>query len=121
MPEMIHKVLASEVRQKILLLLKEKEKYLSQIAEEMKMAPQTVDFHLQMMVELGVVGTELREGKKYYFLKDRKILEHLKSGRPLPPEHLHKPPHELVLEAWEDIGKRLDKIEKRLEAIEKKI
>ncbi len=120
MPELIHKVLSSEVRQKILLLLGKKELYLSEIAEEMKMAPQTVDFHLQMMVELGVVGSESKEGKKYYFLKDRKILEHVK-GKPLPPEHMHKPPHELVLEAWEDLGKRLDKIEKRLARIEEKI
>jgi len=119
--DFIHKTLASPIRRELILSLSKKEKYLSELAEEVKRTPQTVDFHLNILYETGLVDSETREGKKYYFLKDRKILEFLRHDKPFPAKHHPKPPHEIVEDMWKDMKKRLDKIEKRLENIEKKI
>ena len=117
----VHKALASDIRRQIILALSKKSKYLSQIAEEVGKKPQTIDFHLNLLAEIGVVESEWIEGKKYYSLKDKKILEFLKHDKPIPPEFRPKPPHELVIDAWKDLSKKLDKINKRLDDIEKKI
>src|SRR3989344_7488391 len=118
--EIVHKALASQVRRDILLSIADKEKYLSEIAEEINRKPQTIDFHLSLLEEIGLVIGQLRDGKRYYSLKDKKIIEFLKSGRPLPNELHPKAPHEIVLDMWEDIKKRLDHIEKRFDDLDKK-
>jgi len=118
-PDIVHKALANEIRQQLLINLGKKEKYLSELAEEIKLAPQTVDFHLNLLVEIGLVSFEWREGKKYYFLKDKKILEFLKDRRPLPLD-IPKPPHEIMLDAWEDLSKRLERVEEKLDLLMKK-
>lgn len=118
-PDLVHKALGNEVRQQLLLGLEKKEKYLSELAGELKLAPQTVDFHLSLLVELGLVSFQWKEGKKYYFLKDKKILEFLRGHEPIPVGLHPKPPHEVVMDAWKDLSKRLDKIEEKLDKLSK--
>jgi len=115
--DIFHKALASEVRREILMSLSKKDKYLSEIAAELKKKPQTVDFHLNLLVELDLVQGEWKEGKKYYQLTDKKILEFLRDGKTVPVHVAPKPPHEIMQEAWIDIVKRLDRIEKKLDKI----
>ena len=86
---------------------------------EIKKKPQTVDFHLSLLEEIGLIESQWKEGKKYYFLKDRKILEFLKGGEAVPLHLRHKPPHEIVLDAMKELSKRLDRIEKKLDEIKK--
>ncbi len=118
--EMVHKALANEQRRAILLSLSKKEKYLTEIADEIKRKPQSVDFHLNILEEIGLIQSKWREGKKYYLLKDKRIVEFLKEGRVIPLEFRPKPPHEIVLDMWEDIKGRLDKIEKKIDKLDKK-
>ncbi|VVB80000.1 Bacterial regulatory protein, arsR family [uncultured archaeon] len=118
--EIVHRALSNDVRREILLSLAEKEKYLSELSSEIKKKPQTIDFHINMLVEIGLVIGEWREGKKYYRLKDKKIIEFIKHRKPIPEEFRPKPPHEIVLDMWEDMKKRLDKIDKRLDLLEKR-
>ena len=117
--EIVHKALASDVRRSLLLSLVKKEKYLSELAEELKKKPQTIDFHLNMLEEIGLVEGHWQEGKKYYKLKDKKIVEFLAQRKPIPEEFRPKPPHEIVLDMWKDVKKRLDRIEKKLDQIKK--
>ncbi len=119
--DIVHRALGSELRQRILLSIAKKDKYLSEIANEIGVAPQTADFHLSMLSEIGLVSYTLKNGKKYYHLRERRILEFLKDAKPLPPEFRPKPPHEIVIDAWNDLGKRLDIIEKKLDEMERKI
>jgi DNA-binding transcriptional ArsR family regulator len=116
-PESIHKALSSEVRQRILLVLAKDDCYLSEIANKINLAPQTADFHLNLLSEIGLVTYDWRSGKKYYHLKDRKILEYLKDSRPIPPHFHHKPPHEIVIDAWEDLSKRMEALDKKMDTI----
>jgi DNA-binding transcriptional ArsR family regulator len=109
-----HRALANEVRRNILLSIAKKEKYLSEIASELDMKPQTIDFHLSMLEELGLVKTDTRGGKKFYQLKDPHILEFLQNHKPVP-SRFHRPPHEMLAEMLEDIKERLDRIEKKLD------
>ncbi len=118
--EILHKALSNDVRREILLSLEKKDKYLTEIAEEIKKKPQTIDFHLNLLEEIGLVRGEWREGKKYYSLKEKKILEFLRRRKAIPEEFRPKPPHEIVLDMWDDMKKRFDRIEKRLDALEKK-
>ncbi len=115
--EIVHKALASDVRRELLLSLAKKEKYLSELAEELKKKPQTIDFHLNMLQEIGLVEGKWQEGKKYYKLKDKKIVEFLVHRKPIPEEFRTKPPHEIVLDMWGDMKKRLDRIEKKLDEL----
>jgi len=115
----VHKALASSVRREILLSLQERDKYLSEIAGAIDRKPQTIDFHLQLLEEIGLVESETKDGKKYYKLKDKKILDFLKHQKPLPHRFHPKPPHEIMLEMWEDLKSRLDRIEKHLDKLEK--
>ncbi len=119
--DIVHRALASPVRRDIILTLSKKDKYLSEIASEVKKKPQTVDFHLSLLVEIGLVSSEWKDGKKYYSLLDKKIIHFLRDKKPVPAESRPKPPHEIVQDMWEDMKKRLDKIEKRLDSIEKKM
>ena len=119
--EVLHKALANDVRREILLSLAKKDKYLSEIAEEIEKKPQTIDFHLNVLLEIGLIISEMKNGKKYYHLKDSKILDFLRERRAIPAEFRPKPPHEIVLDMWDDMKKRLDKIERRLSEIEKKL
>src|SRR3989338_1223054 len=115
--EIFHKALASDIRREILISLAKKEKYLSEISDEIKKKPQTVDFHLNLLVEIGLVESEWREGKKYYFLTDKKILDFLRGGKPVPLHLRPKPPHEIVIDAWDDLSKKLDRIEKKIDKL----
>ena len=118
--EIVHKALSSEIRREILLSLEKKDKYLTEIASEIKKKPQTIDFHLNMLEEIGLVKGEWKEGKKYYSLKEKRILDFLKRRKAIPEEFRPKPPHEIVLEMWDDMKKRLDRIEKKLDKLERK-
>ncbi|HLD85439.1 MAG TPA: winged helix-turn-helix domain-containing protein [archaeon] len=118
--EIVHRALSNDVRREILLCLEKKDKYLTEIALEIKKKPQTIDFHLNLLEEIGLVKGEWREGKKYYTLKEKRILDFLKKGKAVPEEFRPKPPHEIVLEMWDDMKKRLDKIEKKIDKIGKK-
>jgi len=117
--EIVHKALSNDLRRRILLSLSKKEKYLTEIAVEINRKPQSVDFHLNLLQEIGLVGSEWREGKKYYFLKDKNIIDFLKQRKAIPAEFRPKPPHEIVLDMWDDMKKRLDRIEERLKKLEK--
>lgn len=117
----IHKALASETRREILLALAEEEKYLTQIAEEIDRKPQTVDFHLNLLADIGMVESEWEEGKKYYKLKNKNVLKYLKKGKPIPERFRPKPPHEIMLEAWDDIKERLDRLEKKVDELSEKV
>ena len=117
--EIVHKALSNDLRRRILLSLSKKEKYLTEIAAEINRKPQSVDFHLNLLQEIGLVGSEWREGKKYYFLKDKNIIDFLKQRKAIPAEFRPKPPHEIVLDMWDDMKKRLDRIEERLKKLEK--
>ena len=118
--EIVHKALASDIRRGILLSLAKKEKYLSEIAKEVGKKPQTVDFHLNMLEEIGLVQGNWKEGKKFYSLKDKKITEFLTERKPIPEELRPKPPHEIVLDMWQDIKKRLDAIDKKIDKLGRK-
>jgi DNA-binding transcriptional ArsR family regulator len=113
--EVVHKALSNELRKEILISLAKKDKYLTEIATEINKKPQTVDFHLALLEEIGLINSEWREGKKYYMLKDKRIVEFLKQGRVIPAEFRPKPPHEIVLDMWDDIKKRLDRIEEKID------
>jgi DNA-binding transcriptional ArsR family regulator len=118
--DIVHKALASEIRREILLALSEKEKYLTEVANEIKRKPQTVDFHLHLLKEIGLVGSDWKEGKKYYYLKNKEILRFLRKREPVPEEFRPKPPHEIVLDMWEDMKARLDRIEKKVDKLVEK-
>ena len=113
--EIFHKALSSDIRREILISLAKREKYLSEISDEIKKKPQTIDFHLNLLVEIGLVESEWKEGRKYYFLKDKKILDFLKEREPVPLHLRPKPPHEIVIDAWDDLSKKLDRIEKKID------
>lgn len=119
--DIVHKALASEMRREILLTLAKDDKYLTEISKELGKKPQTVDFHLTLLEEIGLVTSSVKDGKKYYSLKDKRILDFLRKERPLPPGARPKPPHEIMLDAWDDIGKRLDVIEGKLDKVLKKL
>jgi len=115
--EIVHKALSSDVRRNILLSLSKKEKYLSEISKDINKKPQTVDFHLSLLEEIGLITSSWREGKKYYLLKDKRILDFMRDRKPIPEEFRPKPPHEIVLDMWEDVKKRLDRIEKKIDKL----
>lgn len=117
--DIVHKALASEIRRDILLNLSKGEKYLTEISNEINKKPQTTDFHLSLLEEIGLVGSEVKEGKKYYFLKDRRIVDFLRSHKPIPTELRPKPPHEIMIDMWENIKKRLDRIERKIDDLKK--
>jgi hypothetical protein len=52
-------------------------------------------------------------------LKDKRILDFLRHHRPVPHEFRPKPPHEIVIDMWEDMKERLNRIEKKLDKISK--
>ena len=118
--EIFHKALSSDIRRGILISLSKKEKYLSEISNEIKKKPQTVDFHLNILEEIGLIESEWKEGKKYYFLKDRKIMDFIKEGKAVPLHLRHKPPHEIVIDSMKELSKRLDRIEKKVDQLGKK-
>lgn len=117
----IHKVLSSDVRRRIILSLAQRDKYLTELADELGKTPQTLDFHLNILSDLGIVSSELREGKKFFMLKDKKILKYIRSHKPLPQHLHHKPPHEIVADSMQKIMERLDSIEACLKKIEEKM
>ena len=118
--EIVHKALSSSVRRDVLLSLSKKPKYLSEIAGEVNKKPQTVDFHLNILSEIGLVEGRWIEGKKYYSIKNKKIIDFLRERKSIPPEFRHKPPHEIVLDACNDLSKKLDRIEKKIDQSLKK-
>ncbi|NQV08860.1 winged helix-turn-helix transcriptional regulator [Candidatus Woesearchaeota archaeon] len=114
--EILHKALASDIRRRILLSLSKKDKYLSEIAAEVEKKPQTVNFHLNVLSEIGLIEGAWKEGKKYYSLMDKKIIGFISERKPIP-ERLHKPPHEIVADAMDKFSKRLDRIEEKLDML----
>ena len=118
---MVHKAFSSSVRKKILTIISKKPKYLSEISKEVGKKPQTVDFHLKVLSELDLVESNWIEGKKYYSIKDKNIIEFLKDQKPMIPHFQHKPPHEIVNEAMKKIEERLISIEEKVDRIEKKL
>jgi len=117
---MVHKAFSSPVRKQILMGISKKPKYLSEIAQEVGKKPQTIDFHLKVLVELDLIETNWIEGKKYFSIKDKNIIGFLKEKKPITPHFQHKPPHEIVAEAMKTIEKKLNSIEKRLIKLEQK-
>lgn len=117
--DVVHKALASEMRRDILLSLAKGEKYLTEIANEIGKKPQTTDFHLSLLEEIGLVKSEMKEGKKYYFLTDRRIIDFLRRHKPVPSEFRPKPPHEIMLDMWDDMKKRLDRLERKIDELRK--
>ncbi len=117
--EILHKALANDVRRELLLALAERDKYLSELAEEIGKKPQTIDFHLALLSEIGLINSEWKEGKKFYSLKDKKVIGFIRDKKPLPIGAHPKPPHELVLEAIARLEKRLDTIENKIDRIKK--
>lgn len=117
--DVVHKALASQVRRDILMSLGKKSKYLTEVADEIKRKPQTVDFHLKLLEEIGLVEGRWERGKKYYTLKNKEILSFLRQQRPVPADFRPKPPQEIMLDAWDDLAKRLDRIEKKIDKITK--
>jgi DNA-binding transcriptional ArsR family regulator len=118
--EIFHKALSSDIRREVLISLSKKDKYLSEISNEIDKKPQTLDFHLRLLEEVGLVESKWQEGKKYYSLKDKRILEFLKEGSAIPPHLRHKAPHEIVIDAMKTIAKRLDSIEEKIDRLQKK-
>jgi DNA-binding transcriptional ArsR family regulator len=118
--EIFHKALSSDIRRGILISLSKKEKYLSEISNEINKKPQTVDFHLNILEEIGLIDDEWKEGRKYYFLRDKKILDFIREDRPIPVHLRHKPPHEIVIDSMKELTKRMDRIEKKLDSLMKK-
>jgi len=112
--EIIHKALASDIRRSILLSLSKGDKYLSEIASELNKQPQTIDFHLRLLEEIGLVESESRDGKKFYSVKDPRILDFLKEGKTLPHELHPRPPHEIILEEIAKLKEQLDRIEAKI-------
>ena len=118
---MVHKAFSSPVRKQILLQISKKPKYLSEIAQGIDKKPQTIDFHLRVLVELDIVECNWIEGKKYFSVKDKNILNFLKDKQPVVPHFSHKPPHQIVEDAMKKISNKLNSIEKRLTEIENKL
>lgn len=117
----IHKALSSPTRREIMLFLGEGKKFLTEIAEHANKTPQTIDFHLNILINSGLVESIEEDGKRFYVLKDRSVMRFLEKEMPLPP-HLHpKPPHEIVLDIRDELNERMDKIEKKIDKILKKI
>lgn len=54
-------------RWKILILLKQREHYVGELASELQLTPSTVSHHLSCMSEIGLVHSGYREGKNYYY------------------------------------------------------
>ncbi len=117
----IHRALSSPMRREIILFLGSGKKYLSEIAEHIQRAPQTVDFHLRILINAGLVEAFTEEGKAFYELKDKGILKFLREHRPVPALHHPKPPHEIVADSMAELKEKLALIEERLERIEKKL
>lgn len=117
----IHKALSSETRREIILFIGAGKRYLSEIAEHTRKTPQTIDFHLSILQNSGIVKSADEEGKRYYELKDKSILKFLEERRPLPPGLHPKPPHEIVLDMRDELNERMDRIEKKLDKILKEV
>jgi predicted transcriptional regulator len=118
--DIVHKALANETRREILVTLSKKKKYLTEIANNIKKKPQTVNFHLNFLIETGLIGSEIKSGKRYYFLKNNEILNFLKERKPVPPGFMPKSPNEAILELWKDLIKRMDRIEGKIDKLLKK-
>ena len=61
---------------------------------------------------------QIHQMKPVHSLKDKRIMDFLRGRKPMPADFRPKPPHEIVLDAWQDIAKRLDRIEKKLDKLE---
>jgi DNA-binding transcriptional ArsR family regulator len=113
----IYKALASDVRLKIVALLEKGQQPLNVIAEATEIEPQTALFHLKLLEAAGLVSSIFEQGRKYYVLESKDILEKLilREKPPRPPKH--KPPHEIVEERFEVIDTKLDEITKMIKKI----
>ncbi len=113
----IHKALSSESRREIILFLGSGKKYLTEIADHIHRTPQTVDFHLNILENIGLIESSELNGKRFHSLKDKSILNFVSNRRPLPNNHHPKPPHEIILDVKDDLTVRMDSIEKKLDEL----
>ena len=113
-----YKALSSNIRQEIVQFIGEKERYLSEIAEHVHKTPQTIDFHLNILSENGLIKSEEKDGKRYYTLTNDNVLDMIgprrNKGIGLGWQR-HKAPHEIVIDESEKINKRLNTIENKLD------
>ena len=116
----IHRALSSPMRRQIITFLASGRKYLTEIADHIHKTPQTVDFHLDILDNNGLISTSVEEGKRFYELKDKRILKFIDRHEPVPPGHRPKPPHEIVIEMRQEMEKRMDRIEEKLDRLLKK-
>ena len=112
----IHKALSSEVRKEIIRFLGPEKRYLSEIAVHVNKTPQTVDFHLNILENSGLIGTVDSKGKKFYELKSKEVLKFVSHGKHHFGHH-PKPPHEIVLDIKTELNERMDRIEKKLDKL----
>ena len=118
--ETVHKALSSEIRRELLIALSKKDKYLSELAQEAGKKPQTIDFHLSLLEDLGIIDSAWKEGKKYFSLKDKRLLSFLRDRKPLPPGLHPVPPHELILKAIGKLDKKIGELDKKIDQLNRK-
>ena len=111
------KALSSGIRQEIIMFLKTGDKYLSEIAEKVSKTPQTIDFHLNILRNNSFVEIVERNGKKYYHLKDKDILNSFGPRGFGVGRNRHQTPHEIVSNSMEEINKKLKSIEDKLDRL----
>ncbi|MGM0438099.1 MAG: ArsR/SmtB family transcription factor [Bacillota bacterium] len=73
----LFKALSDETRLKLLLELKERSKYLTEISNSLDISSPTVKYHLEKFINSGVVEIKKAEKKKYYRLRKDRIREML--------------------------------------------
>ncbi len=67
--------LSSDQRLKLIELLKEKEKNLSELTKELNIDVSVVSRHLMMLRNLGIVSTKKDKGYLYFFIADNRIFD----------------------------------------------
>ncbi len=77
----LFKVLASDQRLKILIMLKEGEKSSAEICEQLGLDPSVVSRHLTMMRNFRLIATRKEGNNLYYSIADPRILEIRELGK----------------------------------------
>lgn len=67
------KLISDKTRQKILFLLAERPWYTHELAKELKLAPSTINYHLQNFVVIDVVSFKETDNKCYYVLNKENV------------------------------------------------
>lgn len=79
------KILGSKARLEILHLLSQRDMYVSEIMEEVRMDGKTAKHHLNMLEDADIVSSRMEGRRKYYSLKREIIL----NISPLPGKRYH--------------------------------